>query len=73
MAKYNVGDKVTYLDMHKVVKSGTIEEVTQTEVYDWCKEPKALYLITNCPYLRYEEEIIGLYKEQMKNIILFKV
>lgn len=63
MAKYKVGDKVDYLDIHKAVKSGTIEEVTQTEVYDWSKEQKFLYLITSCPYLRYEEEIIGLHNE----------
>lgn len=63
MAKYNVGDKVIYLDIHKAVKSGTVEEITQTEIYDWSKEPKALYMITHCPYLRYEEEIIGLYEE----------
>lgn len=63
--KYNVGDEVFYLDTYGIKKAGTITEVSQTDVYPWnkYKEVKALYILNNCPYWRYDEEILGYYAE----------
>ena len=58
--KYNIGDKVKYLDLYNMVGYGTIEGIEQTDVYEWSSEVKNLYLITHCPYLRREEEILEL-------------
>lgn len=63
MAKYNVGDKVKYLDLDKKVRYGTITEATHTDIYDWNKEEKPLYMINTCQYFRFEEEILGLCEE----------
>ena len=55
--KYNVGDKIVYLDIFKEYKTGVIKEI------DLSKDKRNLYLIYNYPYLRYEEEILGLHKD----------
>ena len=55
---YNVGDKVSYLDISGDKKSGTILEVDSTDIYEWNKVIKPLYLITNSPSLRSEEDIL---------------
>lgn len=60
MNKYNVGDKVKYLDVAKVETKGIIAEVLHTDIYDWNKEEKPLYFISNYPYVRTEEEILEL-------------
>lgn len=54
---YNVGDKVCYVDNYKEYRTGIIKEVERT--YD---ETRNLYLVNDYPYLRYEEEILGLVK-----------
>lgn len=65
MAKYNVGDKVKYLNLEKKVRYGVITEVTHTDIYEWNKneEEKPLYMINTCKYYRFEEEILGLCEE----------
>ena len=52
---YKVGDRVYYFDNMKELKVGTIKEIEKTN-----DETRNLYLLTNYPYLRYEEEILGL-------------
>lgn len=66
MAKYNVGDKVKYLNLDKKVRYGTITEVTHTDnIYDWNEneEEKPLYKVNTCLYFRFEEEILGICEE----------
>lgn len=58
--KYNVGDKVVYLDIHGDENVGTINSITCTQILDWNKESKPLYWISNYQYLRAENEILGL-------------
>lgn len=53
--KYKVGDKVCFIGIKKEYLIGIIKEVEKT--YD---ETKNLYLVYGYPYLRYEEEIVGL-------------
>lgn len=60
-AKYNVGDKVVYLDVDKIEKVGSINAIEWTEISDWSKESNPLYLVGTCPYLRDEEEILDFY------------
>lgn len=58
--KYNIGDKVAYVDLHKTVSFGIIVDIKQTDEYEWNKDKiEDLYLISTCPYLRREENIIG--------------
>ena len=61
--KYNVGDTVIYLDLAKDCNVATITKVEETDVHEWNKdkEVKFLYSLKEFPYLRYEEEIVGLY------------
>lgn len=61
MNKFNVGDKVKYLDIYKIEHVGSIAEVLHTDIYDWNKEEKPLYFISNYPYVRTEKEILKLY------------
>lgn len=62
-AKYNVGDKVCYLDICNDKKFGTINEVIMTDNdYEWSKESEPLYLMSCYPFLRNEKHILG-YKE----------
>lgn len=63
--KYNVGDKVIYLDLQKNCDIGIIKKVEEMVEYEWNKnkEDKHLYKLNNYDYLRYEREIVGLYKE----------
>lgn len=61
--KYNVGDKVIYLDLQKICDVATITEIELMEEYEWNKEAKFLYSLKEYPYLRYEEEIVGLYEK----------
>ena len=53
MYKYNVGDRVIFLDNQKDEKVGTVKEVEES--FDGKRN---LYLMHNYPYLRYEEEIL---------------
>lgn len=62
-AKYNVGDKVMFLDINNEEKAGTIGAVEWTQVVDWNKESSPLYLMSTYPYLRGEDDILDLYKE----------
>ena len=60
IAKYNVGDRVLYLDINFVEKIGTISAVEETGIYKWSKEVKFVYLIGSSPYFRNEDEILEL-------------
>lgn len=53
MFKYNVGDRVIYLDNQKDERVGNISEVDKTN-----DGKRNIYLVHNYPYLRYEEEIL---------------
>lgn len=63
--KYNVGDRVIYLDLEKDCDVATIIKVEEVDVYKWNKdkEDKFLYSLKEYPYLRYEKEIVGLYNK----------
>ena len=52
--KYEVGDKVYYLDNKKEYRIGTVREVEEDETGE------NLYLITGCLYLRSKEHIYSL-------------
>lgn len=67
--KYNVGDKVVYLDIHGDENVGTINSITCTQILDWNKESKPLYFVGRDAYVRTEEEILRLY---VKDIVLTK-
>lgn len=61
--KYNVGDKVIYLDLQKNKYVGVIKDVQEMDEHEWNKdkEDRCLYLLNNYDYLRNESEIVGLY------------
>ena len=52
-AKYKVGDRVVYMNNLKTITSGIITEIDCTD-----DKTRFMYLMNNCPYLRYEEEIL---------------
>lgn len=56
-SKYNVGDKVVYLDVHKELSVGTISSIEKTN-----DGSKNLYLLSTSPYLRCEEDILEIKK-----------
>ena len=56
--KYKVKDKVVYLDIKGVQRVGVITNVLQTDVYDWSKRAKPLYIIDRCKPLRSENDIL---------------
>ena len=62
--KYNVGDKVAYLDIHGDEKVGTISSITCTQITDWNKESKPLYFVGRDAYLRAEDEILEFYVKE---------
>lgn len=62
-AKYNVGDKVMFLDINNEERAGTIGAVEWTQVVDWNAESSPLYLMSTYPYLRDEDDILDFYKE----------
>lgn len=67
-AKYDVGDKVVYLDVDKIERVGSINAIEWTEISDWNKESSPLYLVGTCPYLRDESKILGFNEDYLREV-----
>lgn len=62
--KYKVGDRVNYIDRDKTKRTGNIEAIEQTDVYEWNedKEREYIYTLSSTDFLRTEKDIIGFCK-----------